>query len=113
MAMAVRMRLAADAAATAADVALSTAAAAEARAAAAGVAARDAAAPRCHCPRGWRAEDDCSVSDDECPVGCSGHGVCQAGGVCACDVGWRGPHCATSEQLQRRAALAKLGLLGE
>ena len=44
--------------------------------------ASEAAAFQCHCPRGWSASVDCSTRDDECPVGCSGHGLCGPGGVC-------------------------------
>ena len=72
-------------------------------------AARAAALPRCHCARGWRAEPDCSVRDAECPIGCSGHGVC-VGGECNCETGWHGPFCATSTSRARRAALRGLGL---
>ena len=43
----------------------------------------------------------------------AGPPVTPSGGVCACEHGWRGPHCATSDVLARNAMLAEVGLLGE
>ena len=111
-ASAARLRVAAAKAATYVVEARELASAAAARAHATSAAARAAAEPRCHCAAGWRGTADCSVADGECPVGCSGHGRCE-GGVCACEHGWRGPHCATSDVLARNAMLAEVGLLGE
>lgn len=32
-----------------------------------------------------------------CPGGCSGHGQCQAPGMCTCEPGWGGPDCSLQE----------------
>uniref|UniRef100_A0A6I8P4P7 Multiple EGF like domains 8 n=1 Tax=Ornithorhynchus anatinus TaxID=9258 RepID=A0A6I8P4P7_ORNAN len=32
-----------------------------------------------------------------CPGGCSGRGLCQDSGICACDSGWGGPACARQD----------------
>ena len=85
------------------EVTVSATAAAN-RAAAAAEAAAEAAAPRCLCAPGWAGAPDCSVRDDTCPVGCSGHGRC-VDGACVCDADWHGMHCASSTSAARALAL--------
>ena len=98
-----RAAVAAATATTAVDEARAFATAAAAVAAALATAATAAAAPQCVCRRGWTGAD-CSEPDGRCPMSCAGHGRCVRG-ECRCDVGWRGPFCATSDLLARQAAL--------
>ncbi len=52
---------------------------------------------RCHCMPGWEGAD-CSFSTKvNCPMGCSGHGICQVSTAkCYCEPGYMGPICAES-----------------
>ena len=102
---------AAEAAVTSVNEAQAVAAAAAREARAARAEAAAAVLPRCHCAAGWGGAPDCSVRDGVCPVGCSGHGACNAtSGECECEHGWRGPYCATDDARARAARLQAHGV---
>ena len=45
----------------------------------------------CQCSTGWQG-DQCELPA-KCPLQCSGHGTCVAGGYCMCVLSWVGTAC--------------------